>query len=115
VTIAQAVNSRKWLNKIIKVVLNYYNIIIKAGGLYLYINEIDLNPFINITEFDRLKRGANIIKSIHLIALIIIYKLFNFFAINSIDFKTNSFVNLFIARVFEALISLLNNIIDAVI
>jgi hypothetical protein len=44
-----------------------------------------------------------------------VYKLFNLFAINFIDFKINSFVGLFITGVFEALINLLNNIINVVI
>jgi hypothetical protein len=97
------------------VVFSYYNPVIKAEGLYSYINKIDLNPLINTTEFDRLKRYASIIRSVYLIASIIVYKLFNFFAINSIGFKTNNFVGLFIAGISEAFISLLDNIIDVVI
>jgi hypothetical protein len=102
-------------NEFIKVVLSYYNLVVKAGGLCSHINKIDLNPLINTTEFDRLKRCASIIRSVYFIALIVVCELLNFFAINSIDFKTNSFVGLFIAGVSEALISLLNNIIEVVI
>jgi hypothetical protein len=97
------------------VVLSYYNLVVKAEGLYSYINKIDLNPLINTIGFDRLKRYASIIRSVYLITPIIVCEPFNLFAINFIGFKTNSFVGLFIAGVSEALMSLLDNIIDVVI
>jgi hypothetical protein len=102
-------------NEFIKVVLSYHNLVVKAGRLYSHINKIDLNPLINTTGFDRLKRSASIIRSVHLTAPVVVYKPLNLFAIDSIGFKTNNFVGLFITSVSEALISLLNNIINVVI
>jgi hypothetical protein len=55
------------------------------------------------------------IRSVHLIAPAVVCEPLNLFAIDSIGFKTNGFVGLFIAGVSEALMSLLDNIIDVVI